>query len=316
MPPHTPIPGRRCNAPLLTAAALALAGALLLAAVGSSCRPRGASPAFTLHAATWNIRWFPSGRPEPQDPQIEAEIIDAAAAQIRRLQPHVLCLQEIRDHAAAEALVAAIGLRGLSVAVCSSFLRRDGTPARQQLAILTNQPVRMAGAERWTAEGAVDPPRGYAYALLDTTAGPVAVFSVHLKSNFIREGLDREQHTVLNRLKRELAAEQLRAAVRRMQATAGDKQLRIVVAGDFNTSTEGDRWAGETTLTDFHAEGYRCAFEGMPVERTHTLPATPFYPAVTFDYILHKGFTGRQRTRIHPVQWVSDHRMVSVRLTP
>ncbi len=295
------------------------AGLLLLVAVvvvAVACRPRSASPAFTLHAATWNIRWFPSGRPEPQEPRIEAEIIAATAAYVRRAEPHVLCLQEIRDRAAAEALAEATGLRGLRVAVCSAFLRRDGTPARQQLAILTNQPILEAGSERWTVEGFVDPPRGYAYALLDTPAGPVAVFNLHLKSNFIRDGLDREQHTELNRLKRELAGEQLRAVISRMEAATTDQPLRVVVAGDFNTSTEGTRWAGETTLTGFHEEGYRCAFEGLPVERTHTLHATPFYPAVTFDYILHKGFADQHQTHIHPVRWVSDHRMVSVRLRP
>jgi len=87
------------------------------------------------------------------------------------------------------------------------------------------------------------------------------------------------------------------------------------VAGDFNTSLDGDaRWKDESTLRGLLAEGYVSCFEDLPPEKTYTLPGNAYYPAVTFDYILHRGCAAQHRPQVHEKSWVSDHRMVSVRL--
>ncbi len=293
-----------------------LAWVAVLGIAGIGRAPRSGAPEDRITVATWNIRWFPSGQPDPQSEDVERLTVAAAARAVRKTEPQILCVQEIRDRAAADALAQASGLEGFRVAVCSDFALPDGTPGRQQIAILTNLPVLDVAAERWHLAGTVDPPRGYVYALLRAPFGPVAVLSVHLKSNFVAEGLDEDAHRLLNRLKREAAADQLRAeAVRRTEA-AGMHPVRILIAGDFNNSITDPRWEGESSLRKFLDEGYASAFEGLPAHRLQTLSATARYPAVAFDYIFHRGFTTQAPARIHPKKWVSDHRMVSVRLTP
>lgn len=307
--PRTPAPSRVAA----TVLAVAILGALLW--VGTACHPRRSDPSSELTVATWNIRWFPSGQPEPQPPEVEALAVEAAGRHIRRAEPHILCVQEIRDRSAAEALARATGLQGLAVAACSDFPLPDGMPGHQQTAILTNLPVLESASERWHAVGMVDPPRGYAYALLQAPFGPVAVFSVHLKSNFIPEDQDPEAQTPLNRAKRELAAKQLRdVAARRLRQ--GGPGVRLVIAGDFNTSLYDARWEGEGTLRDFRTAGYACVFDGIPSARVQTVPGNAFHPPVAFDYILFRGFTVGKAARIHPRQWVSDHCLVSARLAP
>lgn len=292
---------------------LALLAALGLGSLQHCVQPPSA-PEEGLTVATWNLRWFPAGQPEPQPAEVERKNVQAAARTIRTAEPQVLCLQEIRDARTATALAEASGLGGFRVAVCTDFPQPDGTPGQQQTAILTCLPVLEAAAERWHTAGMVDPPRGYAYALLDTPGGQVAVYSIHLKSNYLPKDADPQEQTVLNRLKRELAAEQLRAAIARLDAREGQPPVRIVIAGDFNTALNETRWEDESTLRGFLAEGYVSCFEGIPPEQTHTLPGNAYYPAVTFDYILHRGFAAQRCPRIHPKHWVSDHRLVSVRL--
>lgn len=292
---------------------MTLLAALALLALHHFAPP--AVPRQELTVATWNLRWFPAGQPESQPPAVEHEIVDAAARAIRSVEPQILCIQEVRDAQAAEALARATGLDGFRMAVCTDFPQPDGMPGQQQSAILTCLPVLESGAVPWHTVGMVDPPRGYAYALLDTPEGPVAVYSIHLKSNYVSREEDPQAQTVLNRLKRELAAEQLRTAATRLAAHPESPPVGIVVAGDFNTSLDGDaRWKDESTLRGFLAEGYVSCFEELPPEKTYTLPGNAYYPAVTFDYILHHGFPEQHRPQVHEKSWVSDHHMVSVRL--
>jgi endonuclease/exonuclease/phosphatase (EEP) superfamily protein YafD len=90
----------------------------------------------------------------------------------------------------------------------------------------------------------------------------------------------------------------------------------VIVAGDFNTSIYDKRFKDESTLRGFFEAGYSNAFEGMSERKTYTLPANAYYPPATFDYILHRGFSAQHQTRVQPERWVSDHRMVTVRLVP
>ncbi len=294
---------------------LAVALVSLLGLTDCSDRPPVA-PGSELRVATWNIRWFPSGRPIAVAPSVERQIIGAAAREVRKAEPHIICLQEIRDREAAAELARSSRLPGLKVVACTEFAPFSEDIPAQQVAILSNLPLVEGGYEPWRASGYVDPPRGYAYAVLETPAGLVAVFAVHLKSNFITEGRDVERLTTLNRLKRELSSTQLQAAADRLGRRLRRPVTRVILAGDFNTSLDDPRWTEESTLRGLEEAGFRSCFEGMPPRRTKTLPATDYYPAVTFDYIWHRGFSEQHDTHVHPKRWVSDHRMVSVRLVP
>ena len=260
--------------------------------------------------ATWNMEWFPSGWPEPQEPAVERRRIADAARGLRAAGvPDVLFAQEIRDADTCSNFLSRLG-GGLSLAVCSDFWSNPTNRSLQQLAVFSRLPCVAAGSEPWVASDFVYPPRGFAWAVFETGAGRVACFCVHLKSNYIPEGKDQERQATLNRLKRELAAEQL---VRRMNAIAGKyagkngAKPAIVVAGDFNMALEDERFAGEKTLRTLLEAGLRDAFEGIPEAERPTLPANPWYPAATFDHILYRGLGAPLARSVGAHIRTSDH---------
>ena len=259
---------------------------------------------------SWNMEWFPSGYIEPQAPTVEMRRIRAAARAVRRAGvPDVLLVQEIRNPATCRAFAGAIGDPAFRPVVCSGFWNSPTNVSLQQLAIFSRLPCRTNGWERWTARDFVYPPRGYAWAVLETADGPVAFFDVHLKSNFIPEGQDVAQQTVLNRLKRQLAAEQVLAHVARMRAegVGGEPLAGVVLAGDFNTAAEDPRFADETTLRQVLEAGLRDAFEGIPEPERPTLPANDFYPPATFDHLYYAGLREPVQRTVLPHVSVSDH---------
>ena len=267
-----------------------------------------------IRIADWNIRWFPSGSPEPQDPEVEATTMREAAKIIRRLEPNILCAEEIRSKEVAEQFADHIRLPDFRLAVCSAFTNYDGTAGLQQTAVFSTYPVIKSRWDRWHTVGFVDPPRGYSFALLDAPGGPVGVFAIHLKSNYISQDAENPEKTAyLNRLKRQFATKQvLQIAEDWKKSGFVPKNTRFIVAGDFNTA-ETWRWEGETTLSDFRKAGWHSCYEGLPRKRCYTLDADPVYgyDAVAFDYIFTQGFSSRRATQIRPVSGrISDHAIV------
>lgn len=267
-----------------------------------------------IRMVDWNIRWFPAGRPEPQSEVAELITLRSVAKVLRELEPNILCAEEIRNADVAAKLAEATRLPGFALAVCSDFRLPDGSNGLQQVAIFSTYPVLRTAAERWHTVGAIDPPRGYAFALLDAPGGPVGVFAVHLKSNYVPPEVENpDRQARINRLKRQFASEQLRRTVHQMRADGTlPPGSRVIVAGDFNTSEHG-RWEGETTLSAFRDEGWASCYDGLDPAACYTVAADPAfgYDAVTFDYIFTQGFTSRRATQIRPVRpQLSDHAVV------
>ena len=193
------------------------------------------------------------------------------------------------------------------LAVCSDFWFSPTNRSLQQVAVFSRFPVLAAGSESWVASDFVFPPRGFAWAILDVRGEKVAVFDVHLKSNYVPEGKDEARAAVMNRLKRELAARQLVSRAAAIAATNGWNVGRLLVAGDFNTAAEDPRFAGEKTMRIVRDAGFRDAFEGVPEAERPTLPASDLYPAATFDHICAKGFGAPFSRRVAAVARTSDH---------
>ena len=268
-----------------------------------------------LAVTTWNLEWFPSGIAfKTAAPEVEQTRVEAAATALKPFAPDILFIQEVRDAAACDKLAKAMGA-GLKTAVCSSFVDAAGLPMFQQCAILTTLPVLEVRAERWHTFGFVDPPRGMAYALLDTGDGLVACFSLHLKSNLKRAPRDHQ----LNILKRELAIDQLLRFIRDMPKRADGRTVeKFIIAGDFNTTFDQPDYLSENTLRALLENGFANTVEGVPPAERVTLPGsapnpnvTP-YPDVTFDYIFWKGFARQLSWRLGDKAEVSDHKPLSV----
>ncbi len=265
-----------------------------------------------ITCATWNMEWFPSGVANIRKPDTEPARILSAGEAIKKVSPSILFVQEIRDLETCEKLVQASGTNTLKVAVCSEFKDQAGIPVFQQCAILTTYPVLEAAGERWHSYGVVDPPRGYAYALIDVGGDLVACFCVHLKSNLTRKPSDNQ----MNILKRELAVSQLLERVRKTGDFKGRKVTRFIIAGDFNTNLDDPLFVSEGTLRSALDAGFKDGFEGLAKADRVTHPANGPYPDTTFDYVFHRGFAKREAIRVMPPCVISDHRIVAVTLEP
>lgn len=271
---------------------------------------------------TWNMKWFPSGLVDLRNSEAAEKatiakagrmLSDAVQDQSRKSRADLIVLaQEVRDAESMSNYVAAVDIKGLKVVSVSHF--KDGdVPVWQQVAILSTLPVLDAGYATWARGIGVSIPRGFAYALLDGgKRGPVACFSLHLKSNLNRSGTDIEGQK--NIYKREAAAAQVLAVVRKMRDGLPGKELRVVVGGDFNTNDDDLEYVSEATLRSFYGAHFRSCFRDWRKEQKVTRPGTNGFPDMTFDYILYRGFERIVSRKIYPGAPLSDHNLVALRL--
>lgn len=264
-----------------------------------------------VEVSSWNMRWFPSGYQEPQSPKEETRRVSQTARLMRKQGiPDIMFVQEIRNMKTCEDLAKRLNDQAFRPVVCSSFIDYETQElALQQLAIFSRHPALVAGSEPWHASDFVYPPRGYAFAVFDIGGERVACFNVHLKSNYIPEGQDAKQQTALNRLKRELSAQQILDRIEsfRTEGVKGTKVTRFIIAGDFNASLFDERYQEESTLRCILDAGFSNALEGLRSEESATLLANQYYPAATFDYIFYRGLTPARKPQIFPQTWISDH---------
>ena len=303
------------RAPLL-AAFLATAGL----AYGQG-RPQNISPpekpTGAVALASWNMRWFPSGKSTPSPAKEEAKTVDSAARFLRWWGADIVMLQEVRDAATCSNLVAQPALAGFQVNVCSSFrtpFKSGG--AGLQTAVISRYPAVDAGTFGWNHRGAASPPRGVSWCVLDVENHLIAVATVHLKSNYIGYWVDdAEAERRLNTAKREESARQLVAFLgQNLEGKSyGDRRVEtLIVGGDLNTSTFDADFAGEQTIPTLLAAGYKDVFADVPEKDRATTPET----GSVFDWLFVKGPAKVSTPRVAPPQYTSDHQLISVFFTP
>ena len=52
----------------------------------------------TVRCTTWNLESFPNGSPHDATPEKQSQRIEAAANVLKKLDPDILLLQEMRDY--------------------------------------------------------------------------------------------------------------------------------------------------------------------------------------------------------------------------
>ena len=265
----------------------------------------------TIRVTTWNLKWFPSGSPKRQPAEIESARIRQAARLLTILNPDVLLLQEVRDQEACEALARAMEPAKYQVLVCTNFdVAGTGAPGSQQVAILAKRDAVGAWAKKWEHTGPVDPPRGFAFAVIPFGDQQAGFYSVHLKSNLTRG--DREQEEKLNVAKRETSARLLVEHSAQMRkdypGIAG-----FVIAGDFNTNPDDPKFASEQTLRLLQGERFGNPILKLARKNRITWPSDGKYPDATFDYIFAHGLTPVGNPEILGAP-ILDHRAVTVEL--
>jgi endonuclease/exonuclease/phosphatase family metal-dependent hydrolase len=265
-----------------------------------------AADQMSIKVATWNLHWFPSGSQIMGTPEEERQRVSEFANVVREAGPDILLVQEVRNPEVVEELARDVG-GGLRLLVCSTYTEHFGSAlSAQQVAILSKLPVVATSQNRWTTFGAVDPPRGFAFACLRVGATDVAVYCVHLKSNLGSEDLKRNQ---LNILKREIAVEELFSHLSGVEGKIGRSLEAIVVGGDFNTNFDDERFVSESTLRTLCERGFTARFQSdLPSDRV-TLKASGRYPATTFDYVFTRGVEWKSGLRTTASD-LSDHCLV------
>ena len=289
--------------------------ALLAAALAS------ATACADIAFATWNLHWFPSGRAnlrmsettERRHSKAIGEALGQMLECICATNGHfVLFLQEVRDEKCCKALMRYAGREDATITSISCFTDRAGVALWQQVVVVSTLSPVETGFAKWHSRTPEPAPRGYAYAVFDDGAGGrIACFSLHLKSNLNLSGsLYGQQRNIYLR---EMASTQVLAKIRALRQTYGE-DLKVVVAGDFNTDTDDARFISEATLRSFYGAHFRSCFTGLKPEDRVTHPASGPYPDATFDYILFFGFGDMTGRYLFPGSPYSDHNFVAVTL--
>ena len=270
---------------------------------------RPSTSADTLRVTTWNLQWFPNGSAKRATPEKQAATIDAAAEVLKEIDPDVMLLQEIRDRDACERLIVALAPAKYEILVCSQFREGMGNAVGlQQVAILAKTSADGAWAEAWKTKGLIDPPRGYAFAVIPFGGQQVGFYSVHLKSNLVRK--NPEQENQLNLLKRETSAEQLIAHSRAM-AKDYPRMAGVIIGGDLNTNRDQELFAKEKTLQLLTDAGFADPVGELPFDLRITHPGKGRYPDATFDYLFVRGLKPAALPMIRETK-ASDHAPVTI----
>jgi endonuclease/exonuclease/phosphatase family metal-dependent hydrolase len=273
-----------------------------LFAIGQSSPSATPAAPSRITVAFWNIQWFPGGRPNATRGE-EFRQIKAVRHDVAELHPDILGMEEVRDFR--QAGVAVKDLAGFKVDVCANFPPREGQTDTQETAIASRLSPLSAWTEPWKSNGAMLPPRGFAFATYEVAPGQLLfVYCVHLKSN---RGADLE-----NVAMREESMRQLRTHIEQMKAAyAKLGHITCVVGGDFNTSLDDTRFSREKTLRDFVHSGFSWALQDLSPNARNSLPAGGGFPAASFDHIFYRE-AKLERAWIGNISpHASDHRPVA-----
>lgn len=268
-------------------------------------KPVGASAPLTIHAAFWNIQWFPGRRPNASRSE-ENRQTRAVQRDLAGLNPDIIDMEEVRDFE--HASIAIKPLNNFKVDVCSNYPPREGQQETQQIAIASRLQPMSAWAEAWKPRRVILPPRGFAFTAYQLSPNHLLlVYALHLKSN---RGEFHEDMRI-----REESIRQLISHMREMKAIYSKfGALTWIVGGDFNTSPDDPRFAKEKTISALLADGFSWAWQGIPASSRITLPGDLRYPPAAFDQIFYRGAALTKAWVSDTSPQSSDHRAVNVLL--
>ena len=271
-----------------------------------------------LKTVSWNIEWFPGGRPDASESE-QIEQSKGATAALKKIAPDILLAQEVTDQKAFEKLAASVP--GMKVHVFSQFLDSDGeTVGKQQCAIASTLKPNSAWFEAFApAENLPNLRRGFAFAALEhPDGGLMMLYCVHLKSNGGSDTPEGAKDVANTR------AESVRQIIAHKAAMekkfADQKILGWLIAGDFNTNHDG-QFPLCTVIADFEKAGFHNTWSATPKEQRATWlsdpdPANRRFEPTTFDYFMTSGFQKSEAKMITDVpREISDHAPIMLMLS-
>ena len=278
---------------------------ILALALGLLLTP--ATHAEPLKAVTWNIEWFPGGRPYAKSEERAAHA-KAVQAEFAKIKPDIFLAQEVTNEKAFAELVATVP--GMSVNVFSRFPDEDPDKVvLQQCAIASNLKANSAFFEVFKpARNLPNLRRGFAFAALEhPDGGLIMLYSVHLKSNWGSETPEGEKDIADTR------AESVRQIIAHKEAMEkqfeGRKIMGWLIAGDLNTNDDG-QFPMCTAVADLVKAGFHNTWDTTPKEERltwHPTPGDDRFQPTTFDYVMTMGFRKKQAEVISVPRDTSDH---------
>ncbi|MDP4625770.1 MAG: hypothetical protein NWT08_11600 [Akkermansiaceae bacterium] len=268
-----------------------------------------------LRTVTWNMEWFPGGRPGASEKE-QAEQTKGAKEILGKLAPQILLAQELTDEKAFANLMKEFP--GMKVDVFSKFLdTNSGNPDLQQCAIASSLKAHSA----WFVDFALTENlpslrRGFAFAALEhPDGGLIMLYSVHMKSN---NGSDTPEGELNIAKTRAESTRQIIAHKAAMEKQfAGEKIVGWLIAGDFNTNDDG-QFPKCTVVKDFLAAGFHNTWDKTPKENRLTWrnhPDDERFKPTTFDFMMTIGFKENQAKVYADVPLeISDHTPVMLLL--
>lgn len=263
-----------------------------------------------LKAMTWNLEWFPGGRPNAYEGE-KINQTKGVKAELDEIAPDIFLAQELTDKKAFTKLVTTVP--GLKVDVFSNFMEADGkTPGPQQCGIASKLKTNSAWFESFKlTKNIPNLRRGFAFAALEhPDGGLIMLYSVHLKSNRGSDTPEGERDVANTRAE---SVRQLIAHKKAMEVKfAGKKILGWMIAGDFNTNDDG-QFIMCTAVKDLVAAGFHNTWDSTPKEERLTWRNSPkdtrFEPT-TFDFMMTTGFKETQAKMLEVSRDISDHNPV------
>jgi endonuclease/exonuclease/phosphatase family metal-dependent hydrolase len=275
---------------------------LVLIAISGNCAAQDAgAPPHLIRVAFWNIQWFP-GRHPFATASSERTQTASVHRDIHKINADVLGMEEVRDFS--KATIAVSPLAGMKIDVISNFPPREGQDVGQQVAIASRLQPLSAWIEMWKPNGALVPPRGFAFAAYEVAPRHILlVYAVHLKSN---RGEVSEDIAI-----REESMRQLAAHMRAMDDAYGKLgTVSCIVGGDFNTAPDDSRFAAEKTTRMLRDNGFSWCWQDVPFPRRITLPADKLFPAACFDHIFVRNGKFNSAQVIEVSRRSSDHNAI------
>jgi endonuclease/exonuclease/phosphatase family metal-dependent hydrolase len=266
--------------------------------------PTAAADGVRVKVISWNLEWYPGLKPEPTleaEAQHEKELMKALPS----LGADVICVQEV---VSARSLTRAVNsVPGLKVAFTSDF-----ADAPQETAVISRYPVIEKGAVAFTANGPVQPPRGFTFAALDVGEGDaLVVYSLHLKSNRgeAAENFAMRQEAALQVTKHALAT------VERLKADGQKRRVAALVAGDFNSDPQNGKWEGDGTWSAFAKAGFKWSWEGVELKDRNSWVGNERFEPTCFDHIMvlaRDGLASGKAHLLEPAVRIGDHLPVAL----
>ena len=220
-----------------------------------------------------------------------------AQAAIRKIDPDILILDEVRDADAVRKLISV--LPGFTLHTITS-----GGDRPQEVAIASRFTAKRAWSVPWL-QALSGPPRGFAFAELAVASNKsMRIFGVHLKSN---RGV-----AVVNRTMREVSAVQLLAQATAMHQVWSGDGVATVLAGDFNTNLDSAQFKGEGTCELFLRTGFWWPFSLLAPSKRHTWHGSDYDP-IQFDHFFTAN-AGKPKATVLGFDDVSDHHPILIQI--